>query len=121
MEVIYVALGGALGAAGRYLLGCLPLKTLFPFNTLLINILGAILIGFIVGLAVTPRQLSPQATFFWKAGVCGGFTTFSTFSLETMLLFEEQHYFQATLYIVLSVVGCLVGVYLGKRLAQGSF
>ena len=117
MEFLCVALGGAVGAMGRYAISLLPSKTAFPFLTLFTNIAGAILIGFIVGLASARDNVSQNAILFWKTGVCGGFTTFSTFSLEAWNLLENRLYFQGGLYIVLSVVFCILGVICGKRLA----
>ena len=85
---LMVAAGGALGAAGRYGISLLPWRGEFPLLTLCTNFLGALAIGFVVGLA-GPRRLSPSWTLFWKTGVCGGFTTFSTFSLESFTLLER--------------------------------
>jgi CrcB protein len=118
MRFLSVALGGALGALGRYLISLVPVRTELPILTLLTNIIGAVLIGFVVGMIETKNQLSPSATLFWKTGVCGGFTTFSTFSLETFNLIERQQYWLGGLYIMLSVCCCLVGVLLGKKLAM---
>ena len=87
MGFLYVALGGACGAAARYAVSLLPLRAVFPVLTLATNFLGALLMGVIVGMA--GDRLSPGQTLFWKAGVCGGFTTFSTFSLETLTLLES--------------------------------
>ena len=82
-----VGLGGALGAMGRYGISLLPLKSAFPWLTLLTNVLGALVIGFVVGVTAD-NTASPNTVLFWKTGVCGGFTTFSTFSLETLRLLE---------------------------------
>ena len=87
-SVLLVGTGGALGAMGRYGLSLLPWRGEFPLLTLLTNLLGAVLIGFIAGLAGRGR-LNPSAALFWKTGVCGGFTTFSTFSLESLTLLER--------------------------------
>ncbi len=118
MQFLYVALGGAFGAVGRYLISLLPVKTEFPIMTLLTNILGAIMIGFVVGTIGSKNEISANATLFWKTGVCGGFTTFSTFSLEAVNLIEHQQYCLGGLYMVLSVCCCMVGVILGKKLAM---
>ena len=112
-----VALGGALGAVGRYGISLIPLKTVFPYLTLVTNVIGAIVIGVIVGIVSNKGDVSPNTVLFWKTGVCGGFTTFSTFSLESLNLFENKMYFEGGLYIALSIICCLVGVAIGKNLA----
>jgi CrcB protein len=119
MRFISVALGGALGALGRYLISLLPVRTEFPILTLLTNIIGAMVIGFVVGIVEARNEISPNTTLFWKTGVCGGFTTFSTFSLEAVGLMERQQYWQGALYIALSICCCMAGVILGKKLAMG--
>ena len=114
---LFVGLGGALGAIGRYGISLLPYKGDFPVLTLLTNFLGALLIGFIAVLAGQGR-ISSGSTLFWKTGVCGGFTTFSTFSLESMALLEKHRYGLAGLYMILSAALCLAGVAMGQRLSQ---
>jgi CrcB protein len=118
MQFFCVALGGALGALGRYLISLVPIKTEFPILTLFTNIVGAILIGFVVGLIAAKPTISRNISLFWKTGVCGGFTTFSTFSLEAVDLIEHQKYWQGGLYMILSVCCCMAGVILGKKLAM---
>lgn len=117
MGFLFVALGGAAGAVGRYAISLIPVKTEFPLLTLLTNIIGAALIGFIVGIVGEKPEVSPHTVLFWKTGVCGGFTTFSTFSLETFALLEKRMYFAGGIYMVLSVACCLAGIFCGKRLA----
>lgn len=117
MGFLFVALGGAVGAVGRYAISLIPNRTEFPFLTLITNIIGAVLIGFIAGIAAENDNLPPNAVLFWKTGVCGGFTTFSTFSLEAFTLLENKAYFHGAIYIVLSVGCCLAGIYLGRKLA----
>ena len=117
MGFLFVALGGALGAIGRYAISLIPVKTGFPILTLITNIIGAILIGFIVGVVSNKSNVSDNTVLFWKTGVCGGFTTFSTFSLEALSLFEKKSYLFGSIYILLSVSFCVLGVLLGKRIA----
>ncbi len=117
MSFLFVALGGALGAVGRYGISLIPVKTSFPVLTLVTNILGAILIGFVVGFATDREDVSQNVVLFWKTGVCGGFTTFSTFSLEAYQLLENKSYVLAGLYILLSVACCILGIICGKKLA----
>lgn len=75
INLLIVAAGGALGAAGRYAVGLLPVKTDFPLLTLLVNAAGAVIIGFLAGLFAR-GGLTDRRLLFWKTGVCGGFTTF---------------------------------------------
>ena len=117
MGFLFVALGGAVGAVGRYALSLIPVRTGFPFITLITNILGAVAIGFIAGLLSARDNLSPNVSLFWKTGVCGGFTTFSTFSLEAWQLMEKGNYVLSVLYAALSVICCIAGVWVGRQLA----
>ena len=117
MSFVFVALGGAVGAVARYAISLIPVKTQFPILTLVTNILGAILIGFIVGITDKKGDVSRDTELFWKTGVCGGFTTFSTFSLESYKLFEDKAYALGGLYVALSVCCCIFGIFLGKKIA----
>lgn len=112
-NMLLVAAGGAAGAALRYGLTFLPIRSLFPVNTFLANILGALLIGAVIGF-ISDGRLSAGGGLFFKTGVCGGLTTFSTFSAETLSLLESGAYVTAGAYTVGSVIGCVVGVALGR-------
>lgn len=117
MSFISVACGGAIGAMCRYAMSLMPIKTYFPLITLMTNVLGALLIGFIVGIVSNRNDISKNAELFWKTGLCGGFTTFSTFSLETLTLLEDKSYVAGSSYIVLSIICCLIGLACGRKLA----
>lgn len=118
MNCLAVGAGGATGAIARYLLGLIPVYTYmnFPVGTMLINLTGAFCIGVIAGVAPT-GNLSPRQILLLKTGFCGGFTTFSTFSLETLTLIEQGHTMAAGVYAAGSVLVCLAGVLAGKMLA----
>lgn len=118
MSFIVIGLGGAVGAMGRYAISLIPVKTSFPVLTLLTNIMGAVLIGFIVGIVNSHEDVNPNTVLFWKTGVCGGFTTFSTFSLEACTLFENRSYCMGGIYIALSVCFCVLGVVCGRKLTM---
>lgn len=106
LNCLVVALGGGIGACLRYLIGLIPLKEpyAFPVKTLVINLVGCFVIGLIAVLAVKNTSLSPKTVLFIKTGLCGGFTTFSTFALETETLIKTGHFGIAILYVALSVV-----------------
>ena len=106
MNCLIVALGGGLGACARYLIGLVPLKEpfVFPIKTLFINLLGCFVIGLIAAIAAKNTSLSPRTVLFIKTGLCGGFTTFSTFALETETLIKTGHIGLAILYVALSVI-----------------
>jgi fluoride exporter len=117
---LWVALGGALGSVGRYWLNGLvsdKFGATFPFGTLAINITGSFLIGIFAGLALPEGRLDPPArsfvTQFLMIGVCGGYTTFSSFSLQTLNLLREREYLYAGGNVLLSVLLCLIAVGLG--------
>lgn len=106
LNCLVVALGGGIGACLRYLIGLIPLKEpfTFPVKTLFINLLGCFVIGLIAAIAAKTTSLSPRTVLFIKTGLCGGFTTFSTFALETETLIKTGHIGIAILYVALSVV-----------------
>jgi fluoride exporter len=119
--LLYVAVGSALGGVSRYLLGGLIqrlLDTTFPAGTLLINISGSFLLGVILRYAIETPTLSPDIRALLTIGFCGGYTTFSTFSYETVALLEDGEWTRAGLYVGASVVLSLVGVFLGFALAR---
>ena len=114
---ICVGLGGALGAMLRYGISLLPYKGIFPLLTLVTNVMGALIIGYIAGMTAR-KDMSANLILFLKTGVCVGFTTFSTFSLEAYTLFGKGHYVTATFYMVLSAGFCLAGIMAGMYAAE---
>lgn len=123
LNCLMVGLGGALGSIFRYLVSQIPSGVLgdFPLGTFLVNFFGAIFIGFIVAWVGKNVNLNPNIILFLKVGFCGGFTTFSTFSLETAGFFQSGNYTMAALYIILSLVLCVSGVFLGMGAAKVNF
>ena len=117
---LMVGLGGFLGAAARYLLGLIPFQniTSFPIVTLLINFIGSFAIGVISQFSTDSGSADSPLTLFLKTGVCGGFTTFSTFALESGDMLQGGRGFMAALYIVLSLVLCISGAVLGRLAAR---
>ena len=116
IHVVFVGIGGAIGSVLRYTISLIPCRSTFPLLTLITNLLGAILIGYITGLAIE-KHLSQNTVLFFKTGLCGGFTTFSTFSLEAHNLLQNGNYTYAVIYILLSLAGSLIGVLCGMKLA----
>ncbi|MDO5580871.1 MAG: fluoride efflux transporter CrcB [Planctomycetia bacterium] len=119
LECLCVGLGGFLGALGRYLFGLIPISnTQFPFTTLLVNLLGSILIGIFSEYSFRISPLRENVRLFLQVGLCGGFTTFSTFSLETMNHLDKGRFGIGFLYVLLSVGLCLFGIILGRLIVR---
>ncbi len=105
--LLAIAAGGALGSVARYLMGIAASKAFgldFPWGTLIINIAGSFLIGAFVELFALKWDLPQEARVFLTVGICGGFTTFSTFSLDAWVLIERGELGLAGAYVVASVV-----------------
>lgn len=119
--IVLVFLGGGLGAAARYgvTIGVTRLAgSGFPVATLGINILGSFLMGVIAGWFAMKGQGGQEWRLFLTTGVLGGFTTFSAFSLEAMLLYERGDTLQAALYVGLSVVLSILALAVGLALVR---
>ncbi len=111
MDILAVGAGGFIGAVLRYLIGKIPISenTVFPIKTFAINVVGCLAIGLITVLVAKNTNVEQRWILFLKVGLCGGFTTFSTFALETTDLLKDGHTGVAFLYAILSVtVGCVV-------------
>ena len=110
MNILAVGLGGAVGSIARYLIGLIHIheNSVFPIKTFIINILGCALIALISILGIKDSQFM----LFLKTGICGGFTTFSTFALESGNLLRDGHPAVAVSYMALSVLTGVVAVML---------
>ncbi len=113
LNCVFVGLGGLVGSVLRYLVSLVPLRheSGFPLVTLIINVLGAFVLGLLVALTGRTVGLDPRAELFLKVGLCGGFTTFSTFALEAHTLLSGGKPATGLLYMLLSVVLCVLAVY----------
>ena len=117
MRVIwYIALGGAVGSVTRYLVGVAVQSRSgldFPVGTLLVNLSGCLLLGFVIHYSLATPAISPEIRALLTTGLCGGYTTFSTFSYETVTLIQDGDWRRAALYVGLSLLGSILGVMLG--------
>lgn len=120
---IWVAIGGAIGTSGRYWLSGVVARAIgetFPWGTLLINVSGSFIIGFFAMLTGPDGRLYVNSIGrqFFMIGICGGYTTFSSFSLQTLNLANDGEWLRAGGNIVGSVVLCLIAVWTGAMLAN---
>ena len=120
LAYFWIALGGALGSVGRFWCNGLVSEksgATFPWGTLIVNVVGSFIIGVIGAVASPEGRLNPQsrafATQFFMIGICGGYTTFSSFSLQTLNLLREREWLCAGGNVLLSVVLCMIAVWLG--------
>jgi CrcB protein len=115
-----VFLGGGLGSVVRYLAGLSFSKSIntFPYQTFLVNVIGSLLIGLLLGYFNTQESTSPQWKLLLVTGFCGGFTTFSTFSFETISLIKTNQIGTAFLYVMLSLIIGIVATYIGYLLFE---
>ncbi len=120
-EVLVVFLGGGLGAALRYWLSGGVYRFLpptFPYGTLAVNVLGCLAIGFLMAFFEERFLVQPLLRLFLTIGILGGFTTFSTFSFETVELLREGSFVAGFTNIALSLAGCLLATVLGYALGR---
>lgn len=115
---LWVGLGGSIGAMLRFLISSVWKTENFPFSTLLINIAGSFFIGMIFAASLKDGVISEQFKLFLATGICGGFTTFSAFSLENMQLIRSGNFLIAGLYIALSILVGIAAVFLGFKLVN---
>ncbi len=122
---LWIALGSALGGMARYACQVWAARVIsdtFPWGTLLVNIAGCSFIGFFATFTGPDGRIviGPPARQFVMVGICGGFTTFSSFSLETLNLARDGQWAKVASYVVGSLIFCLLGVWLGHVAAVAS-
>ncbi|CAM4014648.1 fluoride efflux transporter CrcB [Lederbergia lenta] len=120
MKYLAVGLGGMVGSVLRYFVGNITLNLMnVPIGTFLVNLIGSLLLGLLTGLTTQTNKISPIITVCIGTGMIGSFTTFSTFSTEIVMLFQNEHYFLALIYVSSSILlGLLLafyGYYLGAK------
>lgn len=119
-QLIWVAVGGALGSVSRYAVGqWIPLRT-FPWATLTVNIIGSFLIGLLWSYFNDKWGANSSMKLLLMTGICGGFTTFSALALENLELVHQGRYTTAILYIMLSLIAGLLAVALGWWIGQAT-
>ncbi len=118
MKFLYVFIGGGLGSMTRYAIWRVfsYYNIQFPYHTLIANILSCLVLGYFIG-AQLRIGFSDNMKLLLMIGYCGGFSTFSTFSSETFLMFKEGLYFNAGAYILASLILCWVFILIGIKLA----
>lgn len=122
-QILAIAVGGAIGAVMRYWVSTGVYDLLgrgFPYGTLVVNVVGSLLMGFLYVLLLERMALSPELRAALLIGVLGAFTTFSTFSIETLNLIEQADFVKAGLNVLISVVACVgaawVGLVIGRQI-----
>lgn len=120
-QLFIIGLGGFIGSIARFLVSRLNLSwhlISIPMGTLLVNISGSLVMGFLAGIAVKTEFLSTDLRLFLMVGVCGGFTTFSSFSNENMMLIQNGQFLTALIYISASIILGLSAVFFGYSLSN---
>lgn len=120
-SLLIVGIGGFLGTVARFVIARYfqyNVSSVFPWSTFIVNIAGCLLIGLIYGITEKGEFLSSDSRLFLTVGICGGFTTFSTFSNDSFLLVQEQEWVRLALYTSLSVFLGLMAVYVGRVMVK---
>jgi CrcB protein len=121
-EIFWVGLGGGIGSILRYLTSKLVINKIgsfyFPLSTFTVNLIGCLLIGILVGLSSRNHILDHRMQLLLITGFCGGFTTFSTFSVENFQMYEAGNYLSLAFYILLSVIVLFIAVWAGMNLIK---
>lgn len=121
MQALAIAIGGAAGALGRYWVSTWVYARMgseFPYGTLVVNVLGSLIMGFVYILFLERLDLGPAWRALVTVGFLGAFTTFSTFSIETLNLLEMREYSRAIFNVLVSVIFCIVAAWLGLTIGR---
>jgi fluoride exporter len=113
---LFIGLGGAIGSVLRYSFLLIFTNKEFPLATLLVNIIGSFFIGIVFALTLKNENFATNYKLFFATGLCGGFTTFSAFSLENLQLLQQQKFTLVALNITVSIAAGLLATYLGYKL-----
>lgn len=116
-NLLLVAIGGALGSVSRYLVGLSIQPNNFPYATLVVNIVGSFCMGLIMAYLLK-QQENNLLRLLLTTGFCGGFTTFSAFSWETLQLLQQQKFFSAMVYVAISFIVGIVAVFAGYYIVK---
>lgn len=118
-QLIYIGLGGLFGSTARFLVSQFSsyITSSFPLGTLIVNVAGSFLLSFILYSVIQGRSISPEFRSFAAIGFMGSFTTMSTFSYESVRLFETYNHYFAVLNITLNIVLCLGAILAGRAVA----
>lgn len=121
LNVVAIFIGGGTGAVLRYMAGIFAMRTLslnFPISTILVNIVGSFILGVLYAIFIDKPEINPALKLALTVGFCGGLTTFSTFSLEIFEMIKNAQIFQAILYIAMSIIICILAVWIGVNFAK---
>jgi CrcB protein len=121
VNLLVIAIGGALGSTARYLFSQLVQRAsggLFPIGTFAVNCVGCLVFGAIAGAAEQRVQLAPELRLFLFVGILGGFTTFSSYAFESFVLLRDGQLAAAAINIVGQVVACLAGIWIGFAVSR---
>ncbi|KAB7671133.1 fluoride efflux transporter CrcB [Bacillus sp. B1-b2] len=118
MKYVYIGIGGTIGSIARYLVTSIPISASFPFQTMMINLIGSFLLGWLTSAIITKQKWREELSSAIGTGIIGSFTTLSTFSFDAVKLLEKGQIVSALIYIFCSVVFGLVCAFIGLKLGE---
>lgn len=120
VQVLMVAAGGAAGAVARFLLGMSVASMVpGPWPTLVVNVLGSLVIGLMIGALAGSDWFESWGRFLLVTGLLGGFTTYSAFAMDAVVLISQGRWLSAGTYVTTTAIGCVLAAWLGVRVASG--